>query len=460
MVRQMSRATRRGILLFAIFSGVGALVACNLVLGNLQDAASDGGDSATSTGSSSGSEGGGSSSTGSSSGSTSSGDGSSSGSTSSGGDAGVESGLDSGGDALDRGGDAGVESGADSGIVPMQSCAPEGPGMTNCGNGGDSCCASPAVPGGTYDRTYNIPDETTSGPPDGGWPDLADPATLTNFSLDKYLVTVGRFRQFVKAVVAPDGNINWFPPAGSGKHTYLNGGQGLVNGPLDGGPPDGAPQYETGWDAFWSSTAYFAPTDANLSSCASNETTWTSSAGGNENLPINCVTWFEAYAFCIWDGGFLPSEAEWEFAAAGGSQERLYPWGSAQLGMPCPGTGCEYAIQACNYPDGSGNCFGGNIAPVGFADAGAGLYGQLDMAGNLWEWILDWYQSSYISPCKDCADLTPFPLDAGQRGLRGGAYFALPGSLLSSHRASGANRSPLDPTTRSDNNGIRCARAP
>ena len=212
MVRQMSRATRRGILLFAIFSGVGALVACNLVLGNLQDAASDGGDSATSTGSSSGSEGGGSSSTGSSSGSTSSGDGSSSGSTSSGGDAGVESGLDSGGDALDRGGDAGVESGADSGIVPMQSCAPEGPGMTNCGNGGDSCCASPAVPGGTYDRTYNIPDETTSGPPDGGWPDLADPATLTNFSLDKYLVTVGRFRQFVKAVVAPDGNINGFRP--------------------------------------------------------------------------------------------------------------------------------------------------------------------------------------------------------------------------------------------------------
>ena len=80
-----------------------------------------------------------------------------------------------------------------------------------------------------------------------------------------------------------------------------------MNGPLDGGPPDGAPQYETGWDAFWSSTAYFAPTDANLSSCASNETTWTSSAGGNENLPINCVTWSRRTRSASGTGGSCPA---------------------------------------------------------------------------------------------------------------------------------------------------------
>ncbi len=213
----------------------------------------------------------------------------------------------------------------------------------------------------------------------------------------------------MNAAVPPDGGSGWFPAAGSGKHTYLSSGQGLVSV----GAPDGGTSYETGWDAAWNT--YFAPTNANLLSCTTatnNEATWTSSnSGGKENLPINCENWFEAYAFCIWDGGFLPSEAEWEYAAAGGSQQRCFPWGpTTPVGAECPGAGCEYAIYQCDYPPGAlGNCFGGNIAPVGFADAGAGLYGQLDMAGNLWEWVLDWYQTPYVDPCTNCANLaTPF----------------------------------------------------
>ena len=111
-------------------------------------------------------------------------------------------------------------------------------------------------------------------------------------------MTVGRFRQFVGAVVG-----GWLPSAGSGKHTHLNGGQGLV---ATGGG------YETGWDATdWNSQ--IATTAAAWNSNLVNGT-WTATADGNENLPISQIDWYEAYAFCIWDGGFLPSESEWNLS--------------------------------------------------------------------------------------------------------------------------------------------------
>jgi formylglycine-generating enzyme required for sulfatase activity len=125
----------------------------------------------------------------------------------------------------------------------------------------------------------------------------------------------------------------------------------------------------------------------------------------NENLPINCVNWYEAYAFCIWDGGFLPSEAEWEYAAAGGSEQREYPWGSA-----APGTANQYAIYDCDYGSDAGGCPNpgvgsiANIAPVGTATLGAGLWGQLDLIGDLMVWTLDG-RAPYVDPCSDCSDL-------------------------------------------------------
>ncbi|MGD0676225.1 MAG: SUMF1/EgtB/PvdO family nonheme iron enzyme [Polyangiaceae bacterium] len=147
---------------------------------------------------------------------------------------------------------------------------------------------------------------------------------------------------------------------------------------------------------------------------------WTTAAGTQENLPIICVNWYEAYAFCIWDGGFLPSEAEWEYAAAGGSEQREYPWGSTD-----PGTANQYAI--CG--DGQGNCYYptgtlapckdvANIARVGTATMGAGYSGQLDLAGEAWEWNLDWY-ATYVDPCSDYAYLT----SASSRVGRGGSFY-------------------------------------
>jgi sulfatase modifying factor 1 len=313
---------------------------------------------------------------------------------------------------------------ADAGATVGTPCATDG--RATCGDG---VSESLAVPGGTFNRSYA---NTGDGPTDE-----ADPATVSTFRLDKYEVTVGRFRGFVSAW---DGGAGYTPPAGSGKHSHLNGGKGLNGG--HGG-------YEPGWVE--SDGARIAPTDENLH-CETTFATWTPSAAMNESRPINCVNWWEAYAFCIWDGGFLPSQAEWEYAAAGGAEEREYPWGAM-----VPGSRSQYAIYDCYYPTGSGSsptmsgCTAGsaNIAPVGTAMQGAGVWGQLDLAGNVDEWLLDG-SAPYVVPCTDCADTTASISNA----TAGGAFSYGAWSLLPTSRNSS------DPSIRDINVGFRCARAP
>ncbi len=283
--------------------------------------------------------------------------------------------------------------------------------------------------GGTYYRTY-----TNAGT---GPTAEADLATVDDLRLDKYLVTVGRFRRFVAAW---QGGAGYTPPAGSGTHSYLNGGLGLANSASPG-------TYETGWVA--GDEGFLGPTDADLA-CGSSAT-WTSTPGANETLPIDCVNWFEAYAFCIWDGAFLPSEAEWEYAAAGGSEQREYPWGSA-----LPGKDNRRAVYGydngmdCYFPS-AGACTGvANIAPVGTATQGAGFAAQLDLAGEVGEWALDWF-APYVDPCVDCVYLS----DSVQyRVIRGGAYDLSPSFFLPPYRGG------RYPSGRNDDVGFRCARAP
>jgi formylglycine-generating enzyme required for sulfatase activity len=284
-----------------------------------------------------------------------------------------------------------------------------------------------------YDRTYNNPGTGATGE--------ADLATVSGFRLDKYEVTVGRFRQYVSYLTGSGGA----PPVdGSGKHAYLNGGSGLTNSGSGGG-------FEGGWDAAdWNTNIPTGPSavstwNANLGGLYA---TW---PGGNDNRPINYMGWYAAYAFCIWDGGFLPSETEWEYAAAGGSQQREYPWGST-----APGTGSQYAIYGCYY-NGTGNCTGvTNIAPVGTATLGVGVWGQLDLAGNLAEWNLDYSAAApvpYVDPCTDCANLATNTF----RIIRGGEY--LSDTQTTTHLILAATRFNDFPNT-TNIGGIRCARAP
>jgi formylglycine-generating enzyme required for sulfatase activity len=243
----------------------------------------------------------------------------------------------------------------------------------------------------------------------------------------------------------------WWPPAGSGKHTHLNGGRGLANG-------DGSGRFEPGW-----SPADNPQVLPMTTPCDPYFATWTATPGAQENLPINCVNWYGAYAFCTWDGGFLPSQAEWELAAAGGHEQREYPWGSTD-----PGAGSQYAIYGCYYPLGSPSSMAGanstctgvvNIAPVGAALLGESRWGQLDLVGNMSEWLIDWDTDvGFQSPCTDCATLTPIPpgpSTAGYKAASAGCHLSGKPTLLPGNIHGGALAANPFAVT-----GFRCARAP
>jgi sulfatase modifying factor 1 len=324
------------------------------------------------------------------------------------------------------------------------SCVDAGAGAGfNCGgpNGTDDCCASLDVPleaQGAFLRDYDGVGGHLS-------PDF--PATVTRFRLDVYEVTVGRFRKFANAASSEDGSVPWVPPRGSGKHAHLNGTQGLVNG------GDAGTVYEPGWDPSWDA---YLPTstsgwDSSLlqdfcnSDASMRSNTWTKSAGPNENLPIDCVTWYQAYAFCIWDGGFLPSSTEWNFAASGGNNQWVFAWGDNLFSQ-------DYAIYNCYYgsPPFGNNCNGlASIAPVGSAPKGRGFWGQLDLNGSMYEWTLD-YGGFYPNPCNDCANFTTGNL----RILRGGGFDSQPNEIETAFRDSS------DPLRPHGDVGFRCARVP
>jgi formylglycine-generating enzyme required for sulfatase activity len=261
--------------------------------------------------------------------------------------------------------------------------------------------------------------------------------TVSSFRFDAFEVTVGRFRAFVQALAA--GIPGWTassgalsPPVGAGKHTHLNNGKGLLDS------HSGA--YESGWQSGWPAMPTSPATwTSTLGSCTSTFDTWNA---GDDALPISCVRWYEAYAFCIWDGGFLPSVSEFNYAYIGGTNEWMYPWGNSAP-----------TIQLAVYKPGftGAGAFNG-IAPVGSVPAGKALWGQFDLAGNLWEWVLDAADPpSTTQSCSDCADTNSAQ---GSRIIRGGDFDDSTVSLSAFDTTSDA------PTSAYGNYGFRCARTP
>ena len=290
-----------------------------------------------------------------------------------------------------------------------------------CGPNGDEDCCSTAEPisGGAFYRSYDVAS-------DGMYPSMSYPATVSPFVLDRFEVTVGRFRKFVETGRGTRANP---PPIGAGERR-LNG--------MDA---------QGGWDESWNTSLLANTADLVEAMKCNAYWSWTDAPGMNEVLPIECVTWYEAFAFCVWDGGFLPTEAEWNFAAAGGIEQRAYPWSSPSGSTTID---CSYA----NYNNGSAYCVNpasGAVSYVGsVSPKGDGRWGHADLIGNVWEWMLDWHQP-YMNPCADCASLT----DASNRVVRGSNFFYA-GVIRTARRFDAAPSARVEEV----GVGIRCARTP
>jgi formylglycine-generating enzyme required for sulfatase activity len=313
-------------------------------------------------------------------------------------------------DAPDAEPDAAVTAGEDatSGNEPMWSCRA---GLL-CGRTASrgSCCESLAVPAGVVlmGRSVDGVDQAPVPNPE----ELPEhPMSVPAFSLDRYEVTVGRYRAYLDA---------W-----SGR-------------PIAEGAGANAAIPASGWQPAWNDHLAQSRDEARRRlHCAAGDESWTDAPGPNEERPMGCLNWYEAFAFCIWDGGRLATEAEWERAAAGGEENRLFPWGNAEpdCAHVAPWHFCREMSDA--------------FSPVGTHPQGRGRWGHEDLAGSAEEWTLD-HWGYYREPYPPAALTPEYPVD-NPRSLRGLSFYGGMGDMRA------ADRGTAPPDSRYVRFGVRCA---
>jgi len=251
---------------------------------------------------------------------------------------------------------------------------------------------------------------------------------------------------FVVKVTATD-NFEIDVPEGM---VYIPAGNFIMGSKSDEGSDNERPQHNVYLDAYFidqyevTNAEYyrFWLADGAGSSSHTPGGDWPGVATEKPNHPIVYVSWFDATAYAEWAGKRLPTEAEWEKAARG-TDARVYPWGNdfnLNIGR---------IMVHANYSDGGKVDGYDGTSPVGSFPTGVSVYGCFDMAGNVWEWLADWYDANYYSksPVKN-----PLGPGAGEyRVLRGGSWYVNIGSLRCAYRLADT------PADRYSSLGFRCA---
>ncbi len=283
------------------------------------------------------------------------------------------------------------------------------------------CCESIVVPEATFTMGGKA-SEVDGLPANDG---KSYQATVSTYALDRFEVTVGRFRKFVEAY---DGLVaQGLLPEGAGANKNV-----------------GIPAPGTGWQTGWNaklpqSKAELVTNVSSFSGCI-----YADIPGANETKPMNCVNWYQAFAFCAWDGGRLPTEAEWEMAASNGSAQSVYPWGDSE---PTDAL-AVFRADGCSQIIPIGDCPQGPMA-VGSKPAGANQLGHRDLAGNVYEWVLDTYVPYPTQESKNYVNSQSL----SSRVVRGDAW-GVP------YHMSAASRNSLPSVLAYDDSGLRCARTP
>jgi formylglycine-generating enzyme required for sulfatase activity len=220
------------------------------------------------------------------------------------------------------------------------------------------------------------------------------------------------------------------PPAGVGEMVYLPGGTFIMGADRD--EPDERPAHTVTLSPFYIDICEVTVGQYNVfldSTGRKKPAFWHPELDRPEDSVVG-VTWHDAAAYAVWAGKRLPTEAEWEFAARGGTSGTRFPWGDD----PDP--------RRANFAS-------SGIAPVKRFPANG--YGIHDMAGNVWEWCADWYDATYyqVSPASNPQG----PATGTFKVLRGGAWYSHEDQIRITNRYNGL------PDSSSFHNGFRCAKS-